>query len=117
MILAIRAGAPSDAYVRYASERGTNPARKITAQKKWPLARAAKFREETPRKGGGITITDRNTALQQYEETRPCPQAQNYNHSRQNAAEMLEKTVTFAHFITGLLPLAAYVQRNMRQQA
>ena len=92
---------------------------KTRADEKRPLPgeEAAKFREETPRKGGGVAIEDRNTALQQYEETRPCPQAQNYNHSRQNAAEMLEKSVTFAHFITGLLPLAAYVQRNMRQQA
>jgi hypothetical protein len=29
---------------------------------------AAKFREETPRKGGGFAIKDRNTALQQYAE-------------------------------------------------
>ena len=83
--------------------------------KKWPLRRAAKFREETPRKGGGLAIKDRDTALQQYEETRPCPQAQNYNHSRQNTSEMLEKSVTFVHFITGLLPLAAYVRCNMKQ--
>jgi hypothetical protein len=27
---------------------------------------AAKFREETPRKGGGFAVKDRNTALQQY---------------------------------------------------
>jgi hypothetical protein len=27
---------------------------------------AAKFREETPRKGGGFAVEDRNTALQQY---------------------------------------------------
>lgn len=38
-----------------------------TRQKKWPLVRAAKFREETPRKGGGFAIKDRNTALQQYD--------------------------------------------------
>jgi len=37
-------------------------------QKKWLLRRAAKFREETPRKGGGLAIEDRNTALQQYGE-------------------------------------------------
>ena len=36
--------------------------------KKWPLRGAAKFREETPRKGGGFAIKDRNTALQQYAE-------------------------------------------------
>jgi len=34
--------------------------------KKWPLRGAAKFREETPRKGGGFAIEDRDTALQQY---------------------------------------------------
>jgi hypothetical protein len=31
--------------------------------------RAAKFREETPRKGGGLAIKDRDTALQQYDGT------------------------------------------------
>jgi len=36
--------------------------------------RAAKFREETPRKGGGLAIKDRDTALQQYEETALCTQ-------------------------------------------
>jgi hypothetical protein len=37
--------------------------------------RAAKFREETPRKGGGLAIKDRDTALQQYAETPICTQA------------------------------------------
>jgi hypothetical protein len=46
--------------------------------KKWPLRRAAKFREETPRKGGGLAIEDRDTALQQYEERPACLQAQKY---------------------------------------
>ncbi|HKU64764.1 MAG TPA: hypothetical protein VJQ06_06890, partial [Rhizomicrobium sp.] len=50
------------------SDPATNSGRKITAQKKWPLRRAAKFREETPRKGGGLAIKDRDTALQQYGE-------------------------------------------------
>jgi hypothetical protein len=63
-------------------------------KKKWPLRRAAKFREETPRKGGGFAIEDRNTALQQYAGTGLCLQALRYNHSRQNAAETLEKSVT-----------------------
>jgi len=53
--------------------------------------RAAKFREETPRKGGGITITDRNTALQQYAETQFCPQVQNAPKLRHSPAETLEK--------------------------
>jgi hypothetical protein len=65
-------------------------------QKKWPLRRAAKFREETPRKGGGFAIRDRNTALQQYEEAATCLQGTKYNNSRQNAAETLEKTVIIA---------------------
>jgi hypothetical protein len=52
---------------------------------------AAKFREETPRKGGGLAIEDHDTALQQYEEIRPCMQCTKYNNSRQNAAENLEK--------------------------
>jgi hypothetical protein len=50
------------------SGRATHSGRKRTAQKKWPLRGAAKFREETPRKGGGFAIGDRNTALQQYAE-------------------------------------------------
>src|ERR1700689_3971370 len=76
----------------------TNSEAKIAAQKKWPLRRAAKFREETPRKGGGLAIKDRDTALQQYEEVVPCLQGTKYNYSRQNAAEKLEKSVTFARF-------------------
>jgi hypothetical protein len=66
------------------------------AQKKWPLRRAAKFREETPRKGGGLAIKDRDTALQQYDGVAPSLQGTKYNNSRQNAAEMLEKYVTIA---------------------
>jgi hypothetical protein len=38
--------------------------------------RAAKFREETPRKGGGLAIKDRDTALQQYAESLICTQVQ-----------------------------------------
>jgi hypothetical protein len=38
-----------------------------------------------------------------------------YNHSRQNAAEMLEKSVTIARKVTGLLPPSAYVRRSMGQ--
>jgi hypothetical protein len=78
------------------SEAATPPARKLAAQKKWPLRRAAKFREETPRKGGGLAIRDRDTALQQYDEVATCLQGTKYNNSRQNAAETLEKTVTIA---------------------
>jgi hypothetical protein len=73
------------------SEAATPPARKRRAQKKWPLRRAAKFREETPRKGGGLAIKDRDTALQQYDEVPAGLQAAKYNSSRQNAAESLEK--------------------------
>jgi hypothetical protein len=60
-----------------AHERRSNAAtaQKI-GQKKWPLVRAAKFREETPRKGGGLAIKDRDTALQQYDGTRIRLQAQ-----------------------------------------
>jgi hypothetical protein len=43
--------------------------------------RAAKFREETPRKGGGLAIKDRDTALQQYEEETFCTQAQKHTFS------------------------------------
>jgi hypothetical protein len=38
-----------------------------------------------------------------------------YNHSRQNAAEMLEKSVTIARKVTDLLPPSAYVRRSMGQ--
>src|ERR1700710_3077029 len=96
------------------SEPATPPGRKRPAKKKWPLRGAAKFREETPRKGGGLAIEDRNTALQQYEETRPCLQYRMYNHSRQNAAEMLEKSVTIARKVIEVLPLSAYVHCSMR---
>jgi hypothetical protein len=40
----------------FTSERATNSRLKKTGRKKWPLRRAAKFREETPRKGGGFAI-------------------------------------------------------------
>ncbi|HEX4272256.1 MAG TPA: hypothetical protein VHZ32_12745 [Rhizomicrobium sp.] len=78
------------------SDRATPSGRKRPAQKKWPLRRAAKFREETPRKGGGFAIRDRNTALQQYDGEATCLQETKYNNSRQNAAETLEKTVIIA---------------------
>jgi hypothetical protein len=50
---------------------------------------AAKFREETPRKGGGFAIKDRNTALQQYAETRFCTQVQKANFAKIFSAESL----------------------------
>ena len=86
---------------------------KSLAQKKWPLRRAAKFREETPRKGGGFAIKDRDTALQQYDGETTCLQETKYNNSRQNAAESLEKTVTIARILIPLLPLTAFVRRNI----
>ena len=73
------------------SDRATPSGRKRPAEKKWPLRRAAKFREETPRKGGGLAIKDRDTALQQYGEVPVWLQHTKYNNSRQNAAENLEK--------------------------
>jgi hypothetical protein len=91
------------------SDRATPSGRKRPAQKKWPLRRAAKFREETPRKGGGLAIEDRDTALQQYAGTGLCLQAAMYNDSRQNAAESLEKSVTFARIFSPLLPPSAFV--------
>jgi hypothetical protein len=59
------------------SDPATPSGRKRPGQKKWPLRGAAKFREETPRKGGGFAIEDRNTALQQYADKLIWPQAQN----------------------------------------
>jgi hypothetical protein len=80
------------------SDGATNPEAKRPRQKKWPLRRAAKFREETPRKGGGLAIKDRDTALQQYEETPVWAQGTKYNNSRQNAAESLEKLSNLPSF-------------------
>jgi hypothetical protein len=57
--------------------------------KKWPLRGAAKFREETPRKGGGLAIEDRDTALQQYAEVPIVLQELNRFQLVQNAAETL----------------------------
>jgi hypothetical protein len=85
-------------------------------QKKWPLRRAAKFREETPRKGGGLAIEDRNTALQQYAEVALCLQGAMYNHSRQNAAETLGKSVIIARIFIRLLPPSAVVRRSNYQR-
>jgi hypothetical protein len=50
------------------SEAATPPAPKRSGQKNGRPIWAAKFREETPRKGGGLAIEDRDTALQQYAE-------------------------------------------------
>jgi hypothetical protein len=97
------------------SDPATNSGRKITAQKKWPLRRAAKFREETPRKGGGFAIKDRDTALQQYEETPTRLQGTKYNNSRQNAAERLEKYDRIAPILPRLLPRLAFVRCNSRR--
>jgi hypothetical protein len=83
--------------------------------KKWPLRGAAKFREETPRKGGGFAIKDRNTALQQYADVPTCLQGATYNNSRQNAAESLEKYVIIARIFIGLLPLSALCAAATRQ--
>src|SRR5690242_18447750 len=97
------------------SDPATPPARKRRSAKKWPLRRAAKFREETPRKGGGLAIGDRDTALQQYEETHLRLQGTKYNNSRQNAAESLEKSDMSALILALLLPTYAIVQRGNRQ--
>jgi hypothetical protein len=56
------------------SEGPTTPTGKRTAEKKMAAQRAAKFREETPRKGGGLAIKDRDTALQQYAGSTLCTQ-------------------------------------------
>ena len=53
------------------------PPRPVPKEKGRSGRGAAKFREETPRKGGGLAIKDRDTALQQYAETSLCLQALN----------------------------------------
>jgi hypothetical protein len=55
---------------------------------------------------------NRDTALQQYAEVGTCLQDTKYNHSRQNAAEKLEKTVTTARILTLLLPPSSLVRRS-----
>jgi hypothetical protein len=102
---------------RTAHERSRDALRtQKTRAKKWPLRGAAKFREETPRKGGGFAIEDRDTALQQYVEVSICLQGTKYNNSRQNAAESLEKNVINALILTRLLPVSALVHCSDTQQ-
>ncbi|HEU0095638.1 MAG TPA: hypothetical protein VFQ52_04235 [Rhizomicrobium sp.] len=86
-------------------------------EKKWPLRRAAKFREETPRKGGGFAIKDHNTALQQYGEVPICPQGQICPCLYQNAAETLIKSSISAWFRAVLLPPAAIVHCTKLSQS
>ena len=70
----IWAGARSE--VGFAHERSRDePRAQKTRAKKMAATRAAKFREETPMKGGGFAIKDRNTALQQYADMTLCTQA------------------------------------------
>jgi hypothetical protein len=45
---------------------------------------AAKFREETPRKGHGMAIKDRDAALQQYARTKPKSQALIFSKSQKH---------------------------------
>jgi hypothetical protein len=86
-------------------------------EKKRPLRRAAKFREETPRKGGGFAIRDRNTALQQYEEVPIYPQEQIRLCLYQNAAETLIKSSISALFRAVLLLPAAIVHCTKPSQS
>jgi len=78
-------------------------------QKKWPLRGAAKFREETPRKGGGFAIEDRNTALQQYADKKPCLQAQSIKNFPVFSAKNMEIS---AYFSSPLALSEAFVQRS-----
>jgi hypothetical protein len=69
--------------------------------------RAAKFREETPRKGGGLAIKDRNTALQQYADKSWVPQAQSLKKFEAFSAKNMEISAYFS----GLVALyEAFVQ-------
>ena len=96
-------------YFLYMSERATNPAAKRPRQKKWPLRRAAKFREETPRKGGGFAIADRNAALQQYAELPACPQVCFMALPATKAPQNRRKSGNRARFCAVLLPPSAFV--------
>ena len=79
---------------------------RASRQKKGPLRRAAKFREETPRKGGGIAIRERNAALQQYDGTSVFVQGAKQGYFRQNAAETLGKYIIIANILAEL-PVSA----------
>jgi hypothetical protein len=57
--------------------RATPPQTKRSAKKLAAPEGAAKFREETPRKGGGFVTRDHNAALQQYAKFVAGWQAQN----------------------------------------
>ena len=94
------------------SDGATNPGNKRPREKKWPLRGAAKFREETPRKGGGLAIKDRDTALQQYGEKPFSVQAQKCIFRKIFTAEILEKTSQFCLIFRHMLPSAALVRRN-----
>src|SRR5271156_2349331 len=94
------------------SEAATPPAPKRPREKKWPLRGAAKFREETPRKGGGLAIKDRDTALQQYGEKPFSVQAQKHIFRKIFTAETLEKSLRFCLIFPHMLPSAALVRRN-----
>jgi hypothetical protein len=81
--------------------------------KKWPLVRAAKFREETPRKGGGLAIEDRDTALQQYAGSEPCTQVRNDPLSKKLSPENQEKFGILNDPITGAwLELRLCIAKN-----
>jgi hypothetical protein len=55
------------------------------AKKKAAPKGAAKFREETPRKGSGMAIEDRDTALQQYARPLSKPQALIFEKTRKTS--------------------------------
>jgi hypothetical protein len=101
---------------RVHERRGNAATTQKIGAKKWPLRGAAKFREETPRKGGGLAIKDRDTALQQYADLPTRLQGTKYNNSRQNAAETLEKYLTTALILTRLPPVSALMRRSRYQQ-
>jgi hypothetical protein len=95
-------------------ECATHSGIKRTGQKKWPLRGAAKFREETPRKGGGFAIKDRNTALQQYAEKTGFVQVKKQTLRKffprktrkyvKNVAQLFIIVVPFAPWCTAIKP-------------
>jgi hypothetical protein len=71
----------------------------LLRKKKWPLRGAAKFREETPRKGGGLAIEDRDTALQQYAEAGTCLQDESFQIQRKRSQKHWKKSTSVPLFV------------------
>ena len=88
--------------------------RKRPAQKKWPLRRAAKFREETPRKGGGLAIEgSRYRAAAICRNCRFVCKPQSITIPDKTPQKSWKNLSQLPGFSASLLPPSAIVQRNI----